>query len=823
MIATSNDTWKVRLFGPLEVTSPTAQRFVLGSRKAAELLAFLSLRRNSVVNRDAAAEALWPEGDPESGRNRLKQTIAVLRKEVEGFPLTVLGKNEIELPRDLVSVDYHAVEGRLKWFKSMPEPHRSEAARQVWELTKEGFLPGIEAPWVLPERARFRVLEAELQRELQDAPMVAAPRFQFGDVFGKRTTPLAGRESEVEAIRKWMADARARALHLVGPPGVGKTRLIEEVIEQSRDLYDAVVFLSTVQSSETPWLERLGQALGLSDPQLVTHALVQLLRGFRRPILALDDVDQASEEMRDWISEVLRATPVLKVLASARTVVTGRGQEVLHVSPLHPEEGFALLASFAGHLGVPETALKVQEPALREITSYLDGLPLALEVAASWLPYLQPDSLLDRLKSTPGLLVDRAATGHDSISACIQTLTQGLSGAEKRALLALCVCKGGCGSDLANELIGSDWPYLLRTLVERSLAIHSSGFSGPRFFVLQAIRDSIRLLEANDTEQALIHHSAAVMRVAETACFEINEGNRSRWLNWLKDEADNVVQACQTGTQHPELLDQTLGLMDSLLHPMWVIGRSRDWHKIRREACNAAKGRNLSLGAELTLIGYKKDLAFREENWEAATEAASKFVGRVEEAGGGDFLLAKAHRMLAECLGHTDVGRSAGHYRISTEGYLRAGYPRHALWNQAELIRAAHRLGNHEEALTLRAETFELAKQLGDENSVGMYLKEFAAESLSSGDYARAKELAEQAVERFEGLAESLNQANAMIMLAAAEVCLGSRDQAEETIAKAAALIPADDKVRQDKLSHLRGAIASKSIKEMRFDFLLNY
>jgi tetratricopeptide (TPR) repeat protein len=299
------------------------------------------------------------------------------------------------------------------------------------------------------------------------------------------------------------------------------------------------------------------------------------------------------------------------------------------------------------------------------------------------------------------------------------------------------------------------------------------------------------------------------LEVAHRACFGINEGDRALWLGWLRDESDNVIAACRTGINQTALLDQVLILLYSLTHPMWVIGRWQDWNALRTEALNSAMGQELSLHAQVLSRGAKIDGARAANDRDTAVRTATEFLDLVRANPEGDLLWAIAHRMVAECLELTDPVSAAEHYRSSTAWFVKAGYLRHTVWNHAELVRAAKRIGDMAEAERLRSEALELAERYGDRNSVAMYRKEFAFERLQLGEYAEAARLAKEASEMFEQLSETLTQVHALIVLTAAQIGLDQRSLAEHTLARTAALAPIADQIRQAQISHLSDCLVS--------------
>src|SRR5471030_159713 len=199
----SEDTqthWRIALFGAMEIHSPTGQVTHVTGRKSAELIAFLSLRRHSIVDRDAIVEALWPDADEVSGRNRLKQLLAVVRRDTEGLPIQSHGKNEIELDPSAVEIDFQLIEQRLKWISALPEKRRKQACLEILNTIDRSLLPGLSAPWLLADRIRYEGIARDLTRQTSDQQPLAELPFRFGDDFAASRIPLVGRRTELAAI-----------------------------------------------------------------------------------------------------------------------------------------------------------------------------------------------------------------------------------------------------------------------------------------------------------------------------------------------------------------------------------------------------------------------------------------------------------------------------------------------------------------------------------------------------------------------------------------------------------------------------------------------
>ena len=154
--------WHVSLLGGLSVRSPSGEEIRFDRLKVVELLAFLALRRTPVVDRDTVVAALWPEAEYDVGRNRLKTTLALLRKDVPQIPIVSHGKNALELAREQVEIDVERVDARLKWLRALISRDRALAARQLWEMVSPGLLPELKTRWLFPEQARIEELANRL-------------------------------------------------------------------------------------------------------------------------------------------------------------------------------------------------------------------------------------------------------------------------------------------------------------------------------------------------------------------------------------------------------------------------------------------------------------------------------------------------------------------------------------------------------------------------------------------------------------------------------------------------------------------------------------
>lgn len=739
--------------------------------KVVELLAFLALRRTAVVDRDTVVSALWPEADYEVGRNRLKSILALLRRDVPDLPVVSHGKHALELLREQVEIDVEKVEARLKWLRALSPREQPPAARQLWDLVSPGLLPELKTPWILPEQARFADAAERLLKEFSAAPAPDLAAFRFGDRFGGARAPLVGRAEEMRQIQAWLDGPSQVPLLLVGPPGVGKTRLLVEAVAPERGASDAVVTLSTVQAFEAPWLERIGQAIGVRDAGQVTESLVQLLRGFRRPLLAIDDFDQAGAEMREWLSLLARRLPALRLMGTCRWRDPGITAEYLDVRPLPSSGGTELLTCFASQFGMPKTQLEREGPALAEIAAVLEGLPLAIEVAAGWLPYAPPKRLLEQLSSSMNLVIDRRAEEHDSLRDCVRAMCRTLTTGEREALRVLSICKGGCGHELGNLLFATDWAILIRSLSERSLVFSVEGRHGTRFVSLQAIRESVAAIETQeDLERALRSHQCSMFELGERAAWETSEGDRKGWLDFLRDEADNLLAACSRNLEDPNVLDRSVRVLHNLRAPFYLIRRTSEFSKVQELTIRLASvqhpGHEWSTPPAV-LWARVRDL-WDSGDPRAAVEMATAYRRSNEQHNPSLFDVAQALDFESGYLRMANELHAAfGLIQKAHALHLQAGYPHHALWLEAKLNQVDFELGRWQDAQDRRARALQRAIEIEDWNSVGTYKKVYARKAFLEGSWRDAVQLARESIDAYMAVGEPTTTFDAYLVLAA--------------------------------------------------------
>ena len=383
--------------------------------------------------------------------------------------------------------------------------------------------------------------------------------------------PLFGREEAVEAIRQRLLQEPVRLLTLVGPPGIGKTRLgIAAATQLAADYEHGVVFISLAAFTDpNQVVTGLAKALAIKEAGGTTlFERLKLELADKRILLLLDNFEQVIPAA-PLVADLLAACPWLQILATSRVPLHIRAERQFHVSPL----GLAPLTPFPDLqtlLGYPAEALFVDRAraawpdfavtpenaaAIAQICTRLDGLPLAIELVAVRAGQVQPAILLTQLVDRMGLLT----AGPRDLPARQQTLRRAIDWSydllqpDEQVLFArLAVFVGGCTSDMAEFVCGNGTTLsvhaALEGLVDQSLVLRREHeVVGPRFIMLETIRAYAleRLEKSGEAEAIQKRHSACLLDLVERA-----EIPQPVWLDRLDEEHDNLraaLQRAQTG------------------------------------------------------------------------------------------------------------------------------------------------------------------------------------------------------------------------------------------------------------------------------------
>ena len=375
-------------------------------------------------------------------------------------------------------------------------------------------------------------------------------------------TPLIGRQRELAELHRLASDPQCRMLTLVGPGGIGKTRLAIETASQLQvDFPDGVFFvpLASVDSSRfiVPVIAHsMGFAfLSASSADPKTQLLNFL--GDKHALLLVDNIEHLLKEPDiEVFGELLAAAPGVKMLGTSRESLNLQGEWVFEVQGLpiptdSQEAGVAqdtsielfLQRARRAHVGFDATT--TDYPAVVRICHLVNGMPLAIELAAAWVRTLTCDEIADEIERSLDFLSISARDlppRHRSMRAVFDHSWKLLSDDERRALARLSVFRGGFGREAAGQVAGASLA-MLSALVSKSLIRRPE--TG-RYDLHEVIRQYAALelgSEPDNGQEARQQHYAFHLAMAEAATPQLKGSGQIETLRRLEQEHDNFRAA----------------------------------------------------------------------------------------------------------------------------------------------------------------------------------------------------------------------------------------------------------------------------------------
>ena len=610
-------------------------------------------------------------------------------------------------------------------------------------------------------------------------------------------TSFIGRADEAEELGALLGDC-TRLVTLTGPGGTGKTRLGLKVAGELIDHFDDGVFFVSLAPISDPDLvpSAIAHTLGIQETpsQTIFESLKNHLQDKER-LLILDNFEQVVSAA-PTLSDLLMSCPRLKILATSREVLHLQGEHEFPVLPLAlpdpkqlPEvealsqyEAVELFIQRAVDLKPDFAITNENAPAVAEICHCLDGLPLAIELAASRIKILTPEAILERLSSRMKLLIGGArdlparqqamrstiAWSHDLLEENERVLFRRLSTFVGGFTLEEAEDIGNAEGDLELDILDGVTSLVVKSLLRQEEVLPQGEAGEPRFKMLETIREYgfEQLRESEEEEVIRRRHANFFLALAEEGDTELRGKDQLTWLERLELEHDNLRAALEWSREEESTGETGLRLVGALWWFWFLRGYLAEGYEWVEGFLSASDSVSATARAKALLAaGTLKLLQGNLENGKILVKEALASFRRIEVGWGIAYSLFS--------LGASERGQG-DHGRAKLEEGLDLLHQIGDKWGIANSLTnlgvLAMLQGDLGRARILLDESLPLARETGERFVTSTCLLMLGRVTLYEGDYDRARSLLEEGLTlarelgAFHGILEALHALGRMAL-----------------------------------------------------------
>ncbi len=576
-----------------------------------------------------------------------------------------------------------------------------------------------------------------------------------------RLTTFVGRGNELAELQRLLAVKRFVTLTAVG--GAGKTRLALELADRVLHAYpDGAWLVDLTQIKDGyPVARVFGTTLGVHERprQPIAETLLEHLRA-RHVLLVVDNCEHVIADCAGLVDAILRSCSGVTVLATSREPLRVNGETVWRVASLAVPDAGALidLSELAQYEAVGLFVDRAQQAAPRfeinvdnasaiaQLCRRLDGIPLAIELAAAYAGLMSPDQILNRLQNRFGLLTGGSRAGparHRTLQSTLDWSHDLMSDYERRLFRRLSVFADTFSLEAVEQVCSDDdlevdaIAGLLGSLVDKSLVVASVEGSAPiHFRMLETLQQygQQRLAEHGEVERLSRSHAEYFLSVAQEASPKFRGRNQRVWHQRLAHDVSNLRLALQwSGAHEPDANIRLIIALSDFWYIDGLVEEGDGWLKRTLGSYSARNRLRAEALARGGLVSYwRDDVESASARWHECLEIyrelgdrdgvaqGLRWVGELTEWQGD---LAAARRCFD---GSLEIAREAGDETLVAD-ILR------------QLGRLAMREGDHEKARECLEKSLAYYQRIGDHRFINVTLGYLGLNAIDSGDFTAAR------------------------------------------------------------------------------------
>ncbi len=654
---------------------------------------------------------------------------------------------------------------------------------------------------------------AQLAQTNSHTPWRTFHRLQHPSNLPAHPNDLVGRAGEIEAACTLLRRPGVRLLTLIGAPGVGKTRLALRVASDLADDFSDGVFLVLLAPITDAGLVASTVVRTLSVQEVAGRSPFESLQAYlqdKQTLLVLDNFEQVAAAA-PVIAQLLEAAPQVKVLVTSRVVLHIYGEHDFEVPPLAlPPAASSHDAAYTqdtadGLTSVEAIKCLPQYDAVRlfleraqaarsdfkltpenvsvvgEICRHLDGLPLAIELAAARIRILTPSAMLARLSSRLKLLTGGAQdlpVRHQTLRSAIAWSYDLLEEEDKKLFRRLGVFVGGRTLEAIEAVCNANCDLTVdvldgvESLISKSLVQQVEGAGGePRFVMLATIHEYARekLDENGEAEELSRQHAHYFLALAERAEEELTGERQAKWLARLEEEHGNLRAALRRSSDNrrsrngrdadvQNVEDEELELrLAGALWKFWYVhghfseGRQQLFAVLHmadmrtRKQDDIVTGQTVGLGAHSAarakaLLGAGW-LAWTQGDYASASSFSKESLAIYRELGDKEGVALSLNNLGMVAQNQGDLGSARSLFEESLAIGREFGSKRAVAASINNLGVVARDQGDYDLACSLHAESLAMRTELGDRRGIAVSLTNLAEVARKQGDYDAARSL----------------------------------------------------------------------------------